>query len=49
MPTIESAVQATVNIDLSNLRQAPRFVYERVPVERIEQYSAWRTMDQQRN
>lgn len=45
---LESAVQANVNHDINLLKSKPKFVYERVPFERIEQYQTWRETDRQR-
>jgi archaellum biogenesis protein FlaJ (TadC family) len=46
---LESAVLANVNHDLGLLKDKQKFVYERVPNERIDQYQSWRKSDLERD
>jgi hypothetical protein len=42
---LESTVQAVVNKDIFHLRDKIRVAYERVPVDRVEQFQTWREND----
>lgn len=42
---VDSVVHDRVVIDINRLRDRPKFIYDRVPGDRLDQYLTWRQFD----